>query len=182
MAAVEEAIQVNAAMGLTYEIESDGKTVWVNAPNCIGRFCKVSAEVFAIPKDKHEHPEGYIEFCATEHKWAWWVRRMLTAHGVVIEDKYKPEWLKAEELPDEGNLALLDQEVGRVTLRNFLDILGRESKERIELAGVLRDLNKAIDGVECSNEADDSRAEKRMAALKNLRDTFNRIPPKWFHA
>jgi len=77
--------------------------------------------------------------------------------------------------------SLLDREVGKVTLREFLDALGRESVERRELSGVLRDLNRAIDRMECANEADDSRAEKRMSALKNLRETFNRIPPKWFH-
>lgn len=73
--------------------------------------------------------------------------------------------------------SLLDQEVGKVTLRDFLDVLGRNSKERVELAGILRDLNGAIDGVECTLYRPE--ATKK---LKHLRETFNRIPPKWFHA
>jgi ElaB/YqjD/DUF883 family membrane-anchored ribosome-binding protein len=58
-------------------------------------------------------------------------------------------------------------------------VLGRESKERTELAGILRDLNKAIDAMEsCMHGTMDT----SMTKLKNLRETFNRIPPKWFHA
>lgn len=86
-----------------------------------------------------------------------------------------------QELKAIKERSLLQQEVGKITLGEFLDALGRESKERVELAGILRNLSRAIDGMELSNVADDSRAEKRMAALKNLRETFNRIPPKWFH-
>lgn len=28
-----------------FQINTDGRTVWVNAPNCVGRFCRHSAEV-----------------------------------------------------------------------------------------------------------------------------------------
>lgn len=73
---------------------------------------------------------------------------------------------------------ILDQEVSKVTLRDLLDALGKESKERSELAGVLRDLNKAIDGMELNMHGS---GDKMMSKLKDVREAFNRIPPKWFY-
>lgn len=73
------------------EVESDGRTVWVNAPCCLGRFCKVSAEVFAIPKDRHHCRDGYIE-CGALPSWSWWKRRMLTAHDLEIPEEFRPEY------------------------------------------------------------------------------------------
>lgn len=75
--------------------------------------------------------------------------------------------------------SLLNQEVGKVTLRDFLDVLGRESKERVELAGILRDINTAINELELNMHG---KGDQMMTRLKRLRDAFNRIPPRWFHA
>lgn len=73
---------------------------------------------------------------------------------------------------------ILDEMVGKITLGEFLDVLGRESKERMELAGVLRSINTALDTLELDLHG---RGDQTMTKLKNLRDAFNRIPPKWFH-
>lgn len=74
---------------------------------------------------------------------------------------------------------LLDQELGRVTLRQFLDVWAKDQKDRVELAGELQKLGNAINMMELSvhHEA----ADVRMQALKGLREAYNRISPKWFH-
>jgi hypothetical protein len=70
---------------------------------------------------------------------------------------------------------LLDEEVGKVTLRQFLEVWQRDQKDRIELAEALLGLHRAINAHECivPNHA--------MHTLKALREAFNAIPPKWFH-
>jgi hypothetical protein len=75
------------------EVESDGRTVWVNAPICIGRFCKSSGEIFCIPKDRQAGSDAFFEF-QEKASWSWWTRRMFTAHGLTIPDKFKPEWAR----------------------------------------------------------------------------------------
>jgi hypothetical protein len=74
---------------------------------------------------------------------------------------------------------ILDQELGRITVRNFIEIQERLSKERQDLATILKDLDKAIMHLEL--ELIDSTPSSRMEAFKLLRETFNAIPPKWFH-
>lgn len=81
-------------------------------------------------------------------------------------------------MTDEKESSLLDQEVGKVTLRDLLDVLARESAERVILAKDLQELNAAINELELNMHG---AGDKMMAKLKKLRDAFNRIPPKWFH-
>jgi hypothetical protein len=92
--------------------------------------------------------------------------------------------LDEKTLPDPLHDPLLDQPVGRVTLRDFLNMLARHNAEEAELAKTLRGLNTAINALETTispNPGGKPEAERQMARLKNLRETFNRIAPKWFH-
>lgn len=73
---------------------------------------------------------------------------------------------------------LLDQPLKSITLRQFLDVWAKDQKDRMELADALRVLNKAIDRLELNMHGD---GDAMMSNLKNVREAFNAIPPKWFH-
>lgn len=87
--------------------------------------------------------------------------------------------------PDEGEeltvkkLPLMEREVGRCTLGELVEVLGRASKEQQDLAVVLKDLVKAIMHLEMNINS--KHQNVRMKAIKDVRETFNRIPPKWLH-
>ena len=66
-----------------YEVSTDGRTVWVNAPICIGRFCPSSGEVM------HNSRTVYYIIPAN---WDRWVARMQEVHGVYIDDSSIPGW------------------------------------------------------------------------------------------
>ena len=73
---------------------------------------------------------------------------------------------------------LLAKPLGSLTLGQFFDAWNREQKDQVALTRTLRDLSKALDRMETviPNEKTD-----QVEALKQLRETFNRISPKWFH-
>ncbi len=83
-----------------YEITTDGRTVWVNGPTCLGRMCPVSAEVF----DAQSHPLVQIvtgKKTPSTKAWCWWVETMLAEHDIAIPDTYKPTWCQDESTLDQ---------------------------------------------------------------------------------
>jgi len=86
--------------------------------------------------------------------------------------------------PDKGAelalkpVPLLDQELGRVTLRQFLDAFAKDQADRVELAGALQKLGHAVNHLELVL---DKEHDVRHAGLKQMREAFNCISPKWFH-
>lgn len=75
---------------MSYQIETDGRTVWVNAPLCIGRFCKLGGEVV---KNKRCCMSSLTK--QTEPNWQQWTKAMREVHGIDVPDKYRPEWCKS---------------------------------------------------------------------------------------
>ncbi len=100
-------------------------------------------------------------------------------------------------LPIEGDKlhtqpdTVLDMELGRITLRQFLEVWAKDQKDRVELAGILQKVSVAINVLETKLThigvivpgAEENRrtVSDRKAAFKELREAFNKIPPKWFH-
>ncbi len=77
------------------DIDTDGRTVWVNtAEKCIGRFCSSSCEVF-VPKAKR-HPSmsrmGELEFRSPAN-WPWWLETLKRIHDVDMPPHYKPDYI-----------------------------------------------------------------------------------------
>lgn len=77
---------------------------------------------------------------------------------------------------DKDEPSLLDMTVANITVRDAIEVFISQSAERIELADVLRALDKALMKLELHLHQDG-----RQSAFKELRETFNRIKPKWFH-
>jgi hypothetical protein len=76
---------------------------------------------------------------------------------------------------------LLDRPLKAITLRQLLEAMEKRSKERQELVDILKDLSHAINHLELRLSSDDASVYQRMNAFKKMRETFNRIPPKWLH-
>lgn len=66
------------------EITTDGRTVWVNSPICIGRLCKISGEVILDQHCEYIRPPD----------WESWKAGLKKYYDVDVPDKYKPEWSK----------------------------------------------------------------------------------------
>jgi hypothetical protein len=73
-----------------YEVLTDGKTVWVNNPTCVARFCKVS----------YEYADSFgfntVAFVGTHrlaYDWAHFVILVKERFGIQIEDKYRPAYV-----------------------------------------------------------------------------------------
>lgn len=77
-----------------YEIESDGKTVWVNGGEfgvCLGRFSALGIDI---------HSEDTVSCILCTHEttypmdWEVFKEGMARFHKVTIDDKHMPEFLK----------------------------------------------------------------------------------------
>lgn len=85
---------------MKYLIESDGKTVWVNAEDgsCIGRFGKMGID---IHRDMEAQLSGKAQCLMCTHgitgvaEWEQFVEAMKTLYDVDVKEKYRPERLKA---------------------------------------------------------------------------------------
>lgn len=90
--------------------------------------------------------------------------------------------LKGRPFPEEGDKLewdppdLLDRPLKALTVREAIEILAHESKERQELSKLLKAMQHALNVHEMAINTDN-----RMNTFKLLRETFNKIPPKWFH-
>ena len=63
------------------EITTNGITVWVNNPICVGRFCRLSGEIFLGDQSISTKPE-----------WASWRKEMKVRVGVNVPEKFRPRW------------------------------------------------------------------------------------------
>lgn len=73
--------------GLRYQVETDGRVVWVNSEvGLIGRFsCDGGVDVHNAPGAPNT-----CEDCFPEPDWERFKTSMLRVHGVAVDDKYKP--------------------------------------------------------------------------------------------
>jgi len=73
--------------GLLFQIETDGRVVWVNSERgLIGRFSHSGVDVHNVPGEPTT-----CEDCFPEPGWERFKAGMLRVHGVVVDDKYKPK-------------------------------------------------------------------------------------------
>ena len=70
-------VEVTCDEGLA-QISTDGQTVWVNAPGCIGRFTWLMSEIFSIHKYDHNP------------SWDLWQEDMYATHCIAIPSSFKP--------------------------------------------------------------------------------------------
>lgn len=84
-------------MKLAFDIETDGRTVWVNGPaGAVGRFGERAIDVHnatntACVNCAHP-PMGVL---TTSSDWDEFVRGMKAVHGVEVPAKYKPKRLRS---------------------------------------------------------------------------------------
>ena len=87
-----------------------------------------------------------------------------------------------DDLPLEGNVLslkpreVLKEKLSAITVEEFLEVWTKDQKDRVELAGVLKELNQTIDALEIGIGG-----TREMGLFKQMREAFNKIPPKWFH-
>ena len=79
----------------TYEICSDGNTVWVNAPTLVGRFGKFGIDIHRASTD--QSVKGECLLC-THHTpltgdWKLFQDKMKEFYNIVIHEKHRPKWL-----------------------------------------------------------------------------------------
>lgn len=83
--------------GVSYEIVSDGRTVWVNvAAGSIARFGLAGIDIHREPMQ--QDAEGSCLYCThtvtTRADWAMFVDKMLELYGIVVPDHHRPERLR----------------------------------------------------------------------------------------
>ena len=66
-----------------FEMKTDGETVWVNTPLCIGRFGRISGEI-------QKHNGKVVNIVPPD--WDAWTAAMTNEHGVDFEGFNKPAW------------------------------------------------------------------------------------------
>ena len=77
-------------------------------------------------------------------------------------------------------MTLLEEKLSNITLGEFLEVWTKDQQDRQELVGILQELGQTINMVELTISLQKGK-EQQQAALKRMRETFNQIPPKWFH-
>ena len=78
-------------MNQTYEITTDGKTVWVNSSVCLGRFSRFGVDVHKDAEGQMRSGSQCLE-CSQEPNWPRFVAAMKEHHGIEVSDDYKPAW------------------------------------------------------------------------------------------
>jgi hypothetical protein len=76
-----------------YDITTDGRTVWVNAASCLGRF---GLQGIDIHRPAAEQPDlGECLYCThgptTRADWDVFVAKMLEHHAIKVLAKYMPK-------------------------------------------------------------------------------------------
>jgi len=77
------------------EIQTDGKTVWVNTGICLGRFSRFGIDVHKAAKEQMKGGSQCLD-CYNEPDWERFKASMLRFHGVSIGDEYRPEWVSEQ--------------------------------------------------------------------------------------
>lgn len=99
----------------SYEITSDGRTVWINNISCIGRFGRGGID---IHKDLSQQVSGESEclYCThglpTDKDWVTFQEKMKELHGVDVPDKHRPTWLPQPQPP--GTALLNGVEISKI--------------------------------------------------------------------
>lgn len=75
-----------------YTIETDGRTMWVNAPNCVARFCPISAEIYGDPSETRA-VRGTDKVTQRE-TWLWFAAQVAERYGINLGNKHAPEWMR----------------------------------------------------------------------------------------
>lgn len=83
--------------GVDYQVVSDGRTVWVNAPDGnLARFGLGGIDVHREPA--LQAAEGACLFCTgdftTQKDWAVFVDKVRELHGVEVEEQHRPVRLR----------------------------------------------------------------------------------------
>lgn len=72
----------------TFEVSSDGRTVWVNREMCVARLCPVSIEYFEVPDGS-----PYMVRSPGEKDWHQFQADIERMFGVQVGDEHRPKWL-----------------------------------------------------------------------------------------
>jgi len=84
---------------MRYGIDSDGRTVWVNAHDgsCIGRFSKFGVDVHRTAEDQLKGMPQCLD-CGKEEtpraSWDRFVHSMMVHHGVVVGAEHMPDFVR----------------------------------------------------------------------------------------
>lgn len=86
------------------QVESDGRTVWVNAGDgsCIGRFSRFGIDVHRTASAQMRGESECLDCTHALPDPAGWKRfqeGMRLHHGVDVGDEHMPKFLQAEALP-----------------------------------------------------------------------------------
>jgi hypothetical protein len=74
-----------------YQIDSDGRTVWVNGPILLGRFSKLGIDVH---QDGHCVGDSCSVGPCTLNDWRTFQQKIRDMHGIEVPDKHMPEYLR----------------------------------------------------------------------------------------
>lgn len=78
--------------GREAEIEGDGRTVWLNAPECLARFGLAGIDIHRGLAKQEE--EGECLYCTheitTPADWKTFVEKVKEFYGVLIPEKFRP--------------------------------------------------------------------------------------------
>jgi len=108
-----------------YEIHTDGRTVWVNNPTCVARFCRLSYEF--VNFDKLECV-GFVAKGSTIEDWRTFVLAVFTRFGIAIPDKFMPSYVGKPSLT-KAEWALLEATDGMSRGSDLRDSTGMSDTE-----------------------------------------------------
>jgi hypothetical protein len=91
MTRIADEVEVN---GQVFEVASNGRTVWVNNPACVARFCPVSREF--QPTAEQLWCINHDDAKPTMNDWQHFVDHVKSAFGVAIDAKHLPTYLKPQ--------------------------------------------------------------------------------------
>ena len=96
-----ETIECGVSMSEKAETLSDGKTVWVNAPDgsCIGRFSRFGIDVHRTASDQMRDAPECLDCTHGRPRLAEWRRfqiGMRRHHAVGVGDEHMPAFIRAE--------------------------------------------------------------------------------------
>lgn len=79
-----------------FEVLSDGRTVWVNAPNCIARMSRQLAEVAGSDDPTDVYREWVDDGALPQLAWLTFKARIKLVYGLEIDDRHRPDGLLSE--------------------------------------------------------------------------------------
>lgn len=101
---------------MSHEINSDGRTVWINTDCCLGRFSRRGID---IHKSLAQQVAGTGEclYCTHEEPtakdWITFQEKMKELHGIEVGDEHRPVWLPLPHPP--GTVLVNGVVVGKIS-------------------------------------------------------------------